>query len=389
MYEGKLVFSQLMDHLPQHNFRRYVERYGGDRSIKSFSCQDQFRCMAFAQLTYRDSLRDTVTCLNAQPAKLYHMGLRGAVRRSTLADANERRDWRLYATFASALIVIARGLYADEAFGADLDTAAYALDTTTIDLCLSLFPWAHFQRTKAAVKLHTMLDLRGNIPVIVHIDDGKSYDTDILDVLVPEPGAVYIMDRGYLDFARLYRLNQAAAFFVVRAKSNQRLRRITSHPVDRTSGIICDQSVALTIPLTARRYPERLRRVRYRDRERGKTLIFLTNNFDLAPTVIADLYRGRWQIELFFKWIKQHLRIRSFFGTSENAVKTQIWIAVAVYVLIAIVKKRLGLQSSLYTILQMLSLTLFEKTPLDQLLKTQAAATNPHHPDNQLNLFGN
>lgn len=389
MYEGKLVFSQLMDHLPQHSFRRYVARFGGNRSIKSFSCQDQFRCMAFAQLTYRDSLRDTVTCLNAQPAKLYHMGIRGAVRRSTLADANERRDWRLYAAFASALIVIARRLYADEPFGADLDNAAYALDTTTIDLCLSMFPWARFQRTKAAVKLHTMIDLRGNIPVIVHIDDGKSYDTDILDVLVPEPGAVYIMDRGYLDFARLYRLKQAAAFFVVRAKSKQRLRRITSRPVDRTSGIICDQTVALTIRQTAGRYPERLRRIRYRDRERGRTLIFLTNNFDLAPSVIADLYRCRWQIELFFKWIKQHLRIRSFFGTSENAVKTQIWIAVAVYVLIAIVKKRLALQASLYTILQMLSLTLFEKTPLDQLLRPPATATDHCLPVNQLNLFRN
>ena len=389
MYEGHLVFSQLMDHLPQHSFRRHVAHFGGDRSIKTFSCQDQFRCMAFAQLTYRDSLRDTVTCLNAQPTKLYHMGIRGAVRRSTLADANERRDWRLYAAFASALIVIARRLYADEPFGADLDAAAYALDTTTIDLCLSVFPWAHFQRTKAAVKLHTMIDLRGNIPVIVHIDDGKSYDTDILDVLVPEPGAVYIMDRGYLDFARLYRLQQAAAFFVVRAKSKQRLRRIVSRPVDRTSGIICDQTVALTIRRTAGRYPARLRRVRYRDRERGKTLIFLTNNFDLAPSVIADLYRCRWQIELFFKWIKQHLRIRSFFGTSENAVKTQIWIAVAVYVLIAIVKKRLGLQASLYTILQMLSLTLLEKTPLDQLLRPQPIATNRYPPDNQLNLFGN
>lgn len=389
MYEGKLVFSQLMDHLPQHSFRRYVEHFGGDHSIKSFSCQDQFRCMAFAQLTYRDSLRDTVTCLNARPAKLYHMGIRGAVRRSTLADANERRDWRLYAAFASALIVIARRLYADEPFGADLDNAAYALDTTTIDLCLSMFPWAHFQRTKAAVKLHTMIDLRGNIPVIVHIDDGKSYDTDILDVLAPEPGAVYIMDRGYLDFARLYRLNQAAAFFVVRAKSRQRLRRIASRPVDRTSGIICDQTVALTIRKTAGRYPDRLRRIRYRDRERGKTLIFLTNNFDLAPSVIADLYRCRWQIELFFKWIKQHLRIRSFFGTSENAVKTQIWIAVAVYVLIAIVKKRLGLQASLYTILQMLSLTLLEKTPLDQLLRNLVAETDPCRKDNQLNLFGN
>ncbi|HEV2186283.1 MAG TPA: IS4 family transposase [Stellaceae bacterium] len=388
MYEGKLVFSQLMDHLPQHTFRRCVERYGGDWSIKSFSCQDQFRCMAFAQLTYRDSLRDTVTCLNAQQAKLYHMGIRGPVRRSTLADANEQRDWRLYAAFAASLIVIARRLYAGDAFGADLDSAAYALDTTTIDLCLSLFPWAHFQRQKAAIKLHTMMDLRGNIPVTVHIDDGKSYDTDILDVLIPEAGAIYVMDRGYLDFARLYRLTAAAAFFVVRAKSSQRVRRLLSRPVDRTSGIICDQTVALTIRKSANSYPERLRRVRYRDPDTGKTLIFLSNNFALPPSTVADLYRCRWQVELFFKWIKQHLRIKSFFGTTDNAVKTQIWIAVAIYVLIAIVKKRLRLEASLYTILQTLSVTIFEKLPLDQALALKPIAFHPILSANQLNLFG-
>jgi hypothetical protein len=387
MYEGKLVFSQLMDHLPQQTFRRLVERYGGDRSVRTFSCQDQFRCMAFAQLTYRDSLRDTVTCLNAQEAKLFHMGIRGQVRRSTLADANERRDWRLYAAFAQALIVSARRLYAGDKFGADLDGTAYALDTTTIDLCLSLFPWARFHRNKGAVKLHTMIDLRGNIPVVVHIDDGKSYDTDILDVMMPEPGAIYVMDRGYLDFTRLHRLAAAGAFFVVRGKIKQRVRRITSRPVDRTTGIICDQTVVLTIRQTARKYPAKLRRVRYRDPETGKTFIFLTNNFELPSRTIADLYRCRWQIELFFKWIKQHLRIKSFFGNTENAVKTQIWIAVCVYVLIAIVKKRLALEASLYTILQMVSVTAFEKMPLDQLLNISARVKNGSTENNQLNLF--
>jgi len=389
MHEGKIVFSQLMDHLPQHSFRRYVERYGGERSVKRFSCQDQFRCMAFAQLTYRDSLRDTVTCLNAQHAKLYHMGIRGPVRRSTLADANERRDWRLYAALARALIAIARRLYAGERFGADLDGAAYALDTTTIDLCLSLFPWARFQHAKGAVKLHSMLDLRGNIPVVVHIDDGKSYDTDILDVMLPEPGAVYVMDRGFFDLVRLYRLNTAGAFFVIRAKDNLRFRRLLSRPIERSGGLVCDQIVALSIKLSARRYPARLRRIRVRNPQTGKTLVFLTNNFDLPPNTVAGLYRCRWQIELFFKWIKQHLRIKSFFGTTENAVKTQIWIAVCVYVLIAIVKKRHRLEASLYTILQMLSVTAFEKIPLDQLLSVQTPQQNHHAEDNQLNLFNN
>ena len=389
MYEGKLVFSQLMDHLPQHTFRRCVEHYGGDRSVKSFSCQDQFRCMAFAQLTYRDSLRDTVTCLNAQRRKLYHMGIRGAVRRSTLADANERRDWRLYAAFARALIATARRLYAGDRFGAELEGAAYALDTTTVDLCLSLFPWARFHHAKGAVKLHTMIDLRGNIPVVVHIDDGKSYDTDILDIMIPAPGAIYVMDRGFFDLVRLHRLAAAGAFFVIRAKGNLRFRRIVSRPVERTRGIICDQTVALTIKLSAKRYPARLRRVRYRDPQSGKTLVFLTNNFEIPPQTVADLYRCRWQVELFFKWIKQHLRIKSFFGTTENAVKTQVWIAVCVYVLIAIIKKRFALKASLYTILQTVSVTAFEKIPLDQLLNIDAQ-TNPAHPDdNQLNLFDN
>ena len=387
MYEGKIVFSQLMDHLPLHSFRRCVERFGGDRSVKSFSCHDQLRCMAFAQLTYRDSLRDTVTCLNAQQAKLYHMGIRGQVRRSTLADANERRDWRLYAAFAQILIAQARRLYANDRFGADLKSAAYALDTTTIDLCLSLFPWARFHHNKGAVKLHTMIDLRGNIPVVVHIDDGKSYDTDVLDVIVPEPGAVYVMDRGFMDLVRLHQLSSAGAFFVIRAKSNQKLRRIASRPVDRSTGIVCDQVVAFTLKVSARRYPGRLRRVRYRDAENGKTLVFLTNNFDLPPRTVADLYRCRWQIELFFKWIKQHLRIKSFFGTSQNAVKTQIWIAVCVYVLIAIVKKRLALQASLYTILQLLSVTAFEKIPIDQPLGGNQPPNQDPNGRKQLILF--
>lgn len=389
MYEGKLVFSQLMAQLPQRSFRRCVERYGGNRSVRSFSCQDQFRCMAFAQLTYRDSLRDTVTCLNAQEAKLYHMGIRGAVRRSTLADANERRDWRLYAAFAQSLIATARRLYAGDRFGADLDGTAYALDTTTIDLCLSLFPWARFHHTKGAVKLHTMLDLRGTIPVVIHIDDGTSYDTDILDAISPEAGALYVMDRGFFDLVRLHRLTTAGAFFVIRAKGNLRCRRIASCPVDRTTGMICDQTVALSVKTSARRYPAKLRRVRYRDTLTGKSLIFLTNNFELPPQTVTDLYRCRWQIELFFKWIKQHLRIKHFFGTSQNAVKTQIWIAVCVYVLIAIVKKRLNLEASLYTILQVISVTAFEKTPLDQLLNINAKPNSQNLNDNQLKLFDN
>jgi hypothetical protein len=388
VHEGKIVFAQLMEHLPHHSFRRCVERFQGDLRVRSFTCQDQLRCMAFAQLTYRDSLRDTVTCLNAQRAKLYHMGIRGQVRRSTLADANERRDWRLYAAFAQILIAQARRLYASDSFGADLDATAYALDTTTVDLCLSLFPWASFHHDKGAMKLHTMIDLRGNIPVVIHIDHGKSYDTDLLDVVVPEPGAVYVMDRGFMDLIRLDRLNAAGAFFVIRGKSNQRLRRTASRPVDRASGVICDQIVRLEVRLSIKRYPGRLRRVRYRDPETGKSLVFLTNNFALPPKTIADLYRCRWQIELFFKWIKQHLRIKSFFGTTENAVKTQIWIAVCVYVLIAIIKKRLALDASLYTILQLISVTAFEKIPLDQLLRQADTAMQPERADKQLNLFG-
>jgi hypothetical protein len=389
MYEGKLVFAQLMDHLPMHSFRRAVARFKGDRAVKAFSCQDQFRAMAFAQLTWRDSLRDTVICLAAQTPKLYHMGFRAPVARSTLCDANEERDWRLYATFAQALIAQARKLYAHEPFGADLEGTVYALDTTTIDLCLSLFPWAHFQRTKAAVKVHTQIDLRGNIPTFLHIDDGKSYDSDILDVLVLEAGAIYVMDRGYMDFARLYRLTQAAAFFVIRARKDLACRRLYSRSVDKAMGVQCDQTVVLTARKSLTHYPDKLRRVRYRDPETGKRLVFLTNNFTMPARTIAELYRCRWQIELFFKWIKQHLRIKSFFGTSENAVRTQIWIAVTVYVLVAIVKKRLGLEASLYTILQVLSVTLFEKIPLDQLLNDMQTKDGDDFESNQLKLLLN
>ena len=386
MHEGKLVFAQVMDHLPMHTFRRIVARFGGDKAVKSFSCQDQFRAMAFAQLTWRDSLRDTVICLDAQASKLYRMGFRGPVARSTLADANEARDWRIYAAFAQALIAQARKLYADEPFGVDLAGTAYALDTTTIDLCLSLFPWAHFQRTKAAVKVHTQIDLRGNIPTFLHIDDGKSYDSDILDVLVPEAGAIYVMDRGFVDFARLYRLTEAAAFFVIRATRNLKWERRSSNRVDKETGIQCDQIIVMKTPHTRARYPERLRRVRYRDPQTGKRLVFLTNNFALPARTIADLYRCRWQIELFFRWIKQNLRIKTFFGQSENAVRSQIWIAVTIYVLIAIIKKRLDLDADFYTILQVLSVTLFEKMPLDQLLKNKPPADDGDGESNQLKL---
>ena len=367
MYTGKLVFAQLMDHLPWQTFRRIVARYGGDYRMRTLSCAEQFRCMAFAQLTYRESLRDITTCLRAQSAKLYHLGIRGTVARSTLADANEARDWRIYAEFAQHLIRIARRLYVDEPFGVDLKETVYALDSTTIDLCLVLFPWAPFRSTKAAIKLHTLIDLRGNIPSFIHISDGKLHDVNVLDELLPEPGAFYVMDRGYLDFERLYRLHLARAFFVTRAKSNLKAQRRYSHPVDRSTGLICDQTISLTVFYSKTGYPEALRRIRFKTNE-GKTLVFLTNNFALPALTITELYRCRWQVELFFKWIKQHLRIKSFFGTSENAVKTQVWIAVSVYVLVAIVRKRLRREASLYETLQILSLTMFETTPLDQLL---------------------
>lgn len=386
MYAGQLVFAQLMEHLPWHTFRRIVERYGGDRRVRDFSCASQFRCMAFAQLSYRESLRDIETCLRAQSAKLYHLGIRGSVARSTLADANEARDWRIYAEFAQHLIRIARRLYVDEPFGVDLKDTVYALDSTTIDLCLTLFPWAAFRSTKAAIKLHTLIDLRGNIPSFIHISDGKLHDVNVLDVLLPEPGAFYVMDRGYLDFERLHRWHAAGAFFVTRAKSNLKAKRRYSHAVDRSTGLICDQTITLTVFYSKVGYPETLRRIRFKTDE-GKTLVFLTNNFALPALTITELYRCRWQVELFFKWIKQHPRIKSFFGISENAVKTQVWIAVSVYVLVAIVRKRLALDASLYETLQILSLTMFETTPLDQLLRLAAPSTIPSDSPNQLNLF--
>ena len=387
MYEGKLVFAQLIDHLPMHTFRRTVARYGGDRSVKSFTCQEQYRAMAFAQLTYRESLRDIEICLSAQSSKLYHMGFREPVRRSTLADANEMRDWRIYADFAQRLIVQARKLYAGTDLGLDLTNSVYALDSTTIDLCLSVFPWAHFRTTKSAVKMHTLLDLRGNIPSFIHISDGKLHDVNALDLLTPEPGAIYVMDRGYVDFTRLHRLHQSGAFFVTRAKANMDARRVYSAPSDRENGIICDQTIALAGVQTSQHYPEHLRRIRFKDPETGKTLVFLTNQRTLPAATICALYKSRWQVELFFKWIKQHLRIKKFYGTSVNAVKTQIWIAVSVYVLVAIVKKRLALDASLYTLLQILSLTLFEKMPILQALSQAPTTSDDNAPDNQLNLF--
>ena len=364
MNTGKTLFAQVMECLPLHEFRQCVHRYQGNYKTQSFSCLDQFLCMSFAQMTYRESLRDIETCLRSMKAKLYHMGIRGNVSRNTLAHANEVRDWRIYADFAQILIHRARALYRDEDFGLELDQTVYALDATTIDLCLSLFPWARFRKQKGAIKLHTLLDLRGPIPAFIEITDGKIHDVKILDLLVPEPGAFYVMDRGYLDFERLHQLHQAQAFFVIRAKSNLQARRLYSRRVDKTTGLQCDQTVLLTGPCTAKDYPDPLRRVRYFDAQTHKRLVFLTNQFDLTPLTIAQLYKSRWQVERFFKWIKQHLRIKAFYGTSENAVKTQIWIAITTYVLIAIIRKQLGLKISLYTFLQILSVTAFEKTPL-------------------------
>ena len=368
MHTGKLVFAQLMDHLPLHTFRRCVAKYAGAYPTLTFSHLDQFLCMAFAQFTYRESLRDIETCLRAHSSKLYHLGIRGGIARSTLADANETRDWRIYQDFAHALIRLARQLYSEDGFAVELKQTAYALDSTTIDLCLALFPWARFRKKKAAVKLHTLLDLRGNIPTFIHISDGKLHDVNVLDQMIFEAGSFYVMDRGYVDFDRLYTLHQALAFFVIRAKSNLQYRRVYSRPVDKSTGLRCDQTILLTGLNTSRDYPIQLRRVKFYDIEHDRLLVFLTNNFDLPALAIAQLYRCRWQVELFFKWIKQHLRIKAFFGTSENAVKTQVWIAISAYVLVAIVKKRLKSEASLYTILQILSLTLFEKTPLIQML---------------------
>ena len=387
MYIGKTLFAQLMDFLPWKTFHRIVDRHDGDRCVKSMTCADQFRVMAFAQLTYRESLRDIQVCLSAQAAKLYHMGFRQEIKRSTLADANEARDWRIHAEFAQRLIEQARKLYVGDSFGIDLENTTYALDSTTIDLCLALFPWAPFRTTKSAVKMHTLLDLRGNIPTFIHISDGKLGDVNVLDILVPEAGAIYVMDRGYLDFARLHNLHQASAFFVTRAKSNMNARRIYSAATDRTTGIICDQTVALNGHYSRRDYPTHLRRIRFKDPESGKTLVFLTNNVALPAATICALYKARWQVELFFKWVKQHLRIKKFYGTSENAVKSQIWIAVSVYVLVAIVKKRLNLDASLYTLLQILSLTLFEKMPIQQAFAGNGYISNQGDSSNQLNLF--
>ena len=384
---GKTLFAQVMDFLPWSTFTRIVARYGGDRRVRTLACAEQYRAMAFAQLTYRESLRDIETCLSAQTAKLYHMGFREPVRRSTLADANETRDWRIYAELAQRLIAQARRLYANEDLGLDLNDTVYALDSTTIDLCLSLFPWAHFRSTKAAVKMHTLLDLRGSIPSFIHISDGKLHDVHALDLLLPEPGATYVMDRGYVDFARLHVLHKAGAFFVTRAKSNLHAHRLYSAPTDRTSGIICDQTVALDGHYSRKDYPEPLRRIRFKDADTGKTLVFLTNQFGLPASTICALYKSRWQVELFFKWIKQHLRIKRFYGNSDNAVKTQIWIAVSVYVLVAIVKKRFDLEASLYTLLQILSVTLFEKMPMRQALSATQSQCDNRSVDNQLNLF--
>jgi hypothetical protein len=387
MYSGKTLFAQLMDFVPWTTFSKIVARYSGDHRVRTLSCGEQYRAMAFAQLTYRESLRDIETCLSVQVSKLYHMGFREPVRRSTLADANETRDWRIHAELAQRLITQARKFYADESLGLELTNTAYALDSTTIDLCLAVFPWAHFRATKAAVKMHTLLDLRGNIPSFIHVSDGKLHDVHALDLLLPEAGAIYIMDRGYVDFTRLHALHLAGAFFVTRAKSNIDAHRVYSASTDRTTGIICDQTIALDGHYTSRSYSEHLRRVRFRDPESGKTLVFITNQFGLPATTICALYKSRWQVELFFKWIKQHLRIKRFFGTSENAVKTQIWIAVSVYVLVAIVKKRLNLDASLYTLLQILSVTLFEKMPIDQTLAGGDPRCNTSQITNQLNLF--
>ena len=387
MYVGKLVFAQLMDFLPLHTFRRCVARYPSNYPTKTFSHLDQYLCMAFAQLTFRESLRDIEVCLRAHESKLYHLGIRGHVARSNLADANEKRDWQIYRDFANALIVEARRLYAGDAFAVDLENTVYALDTTTIDLSLKVFPWAHFRTTKAAVKMHTQIDLRGNIPSFIHVSDGKMHEVNVLDLIMPEPGSFTIMDRGFLDFARLYRLTQAGAFFVIRPKSNTLFKRVYSRTVDKTTGLRCDQTVRLTGVKSPDDYPQYLRYVVFYDEKTDKRLGFFTNNFELPALVIAQLYKCRWQVELFFKWIKQHLRIKAFFGTNESAVKTQIWIAISVYVLVAIAKKRLGVEASLYTILQILSLTLFEKIPLDQLLNDTALENFDGENPTQLNLF--
>lgn len=384
---GKTLFAQIMDFLPWKTFHRTVKRYDGNRRVRTLSCAEQFRCMAFAQLTYRESLRDIEACLQVQSAKLYHMGFRQPIRRATLADANESRDWRIYSDYAQHLIAQAKSLYVDEPISPNLPDTVYALDSTTIDLCLSMFPWAPFRTAKAAVKLHTLLDLRGSIPSFIHISDGKLHDVNVLDLLIPEAGSFYVMDRAYLDYARLFNLAQAGAFFVIRAKSNLDFRRVYSAPTDRQTGLICDQTIALCGQRPSKHYPQHLRRIRFKDSETGKTLVFLTNQFQLPALTICALYKSRWQVELFFKWIKQNLRIKCFFGRSENAVKTQIWIAVSTYVLIAIIKKRLDLDISLHAMLQIISITVFEKMPLKQAVTIDRSQLDQFEDGNQLNLF--
>jgi len=388
MHIGQIVFAQLMELLPLHEFHKCVQRYNGDHKVQRFSCLDQFLCMAFAQLTYRESLRDIEASLRTMPSRLYHMGIRGNISRSTLAYANETRNWCIYADFAQVLIAIARPLYLNEDFGVQLKQAAYAFDSTTIDLCLELFPWAKFRKTKAAIKLHTLLNLRSSIPEFIHITEGRIHDVKILDLLIVEPGSFYVMDRGYLDFQRLYTIHQSGAFFVTRAKRNLAAQRRYSRPVDKSTGLRSDQTIFLTGVNTSKDYPEPLRRISYYDANTKKHLVFLTNNFILPALTIAALFKARWRVEIFFKWIKQHLRIKAFFGTSENAVKTQVWIAVSVYVLIAILKKRLNTTKSLYTILQVLSLSQFEKEPLQSLLSQELIdlSKNSTSPE-QLTLF--
>ena len=387
MNNGRTIFSQLIEYLPNKEFQKCVSRYRGDHYVKKFSCWDQFLSMAFAQLTYRDGLRDIESCLQSVGSKLYHMGFRSKIKRSTLADANELRDWRIYADFAQVLIAIARPLYADDPIGIELDQSLYALDSTTIDLCLSMFPWAKFRKHKAAVKMHTLIDLHGNIPTFIHITDGKVHDVNVLDEILPEAGAFYVMDRGYIDFERLFIFVMSSAFFVVRTKENVLLQRRYSRPVDKTTGLRSDHTVILTSLESAKVYPDALRRITFVDKQTNKRLKFLTNNFALPALTIAQIYKSRWQVELFFKWIKQHLRIKAFYGTSENAVKTQMWIAISVYVLVAIVRKRLRLESSLYQILQILSLTLFEKEPILQVIQASDKEPNTMRNPNQLILF--
>ena len=387
MNTGKTIFSQVMEFLPLYEFRKCVQRYQGDYKVQSFSCMDQFLCMAFAQLTCRESLRDIESCLRFMQPKLYHMGIRGQVSRNTLANANNQRDWRIYADFAQVLIHQARGLYLEDPFGVELENTVYALDSTTIDLCLSLFPWARFRKNKDAIKLHTLLDLRGPIPSFIDITDGKFADVKILDILIPEAGSFYIIDRGYLDFARLYAMHQARATFITRAKSNTQCRRLYSRPVDKTTGLRCDQTILLTGAQSAKDYPEQLRLVKFFDSETNKRFAFLTNNFETDALTVAQLYKCRWKVELFFRWIKQHLRIKAFLGTSQNAVKSQVWIAISIYVLVAIIKKQLNLKPSLYIILQILSVTIFEKTPILQALtKTDINKQNAQNA-NQLTMF--